>query len=217
MAVNSGMSCRYVCSQHTPTTDYLFRYSFAHWSNNNPSRALRSQNRKRWTSWSVKIANTLQWCVDGKNVPTSLTIQWYSFCVWFQVVWHIYSLVQVFPLPLNPRLHRHRYEPSLLLHVAFGEHGSDDDVHSFISVRPKRVPSRSNGNNFYSCVRELTVYCWSTIQLIQTPTSFYFMRKKTFYLKPGSVSWPFSFLKKLPLEANYVLWLERIFFHFPSG
>ena len=47
------MSCRHVCSQHTPTTDYLFRYSFTDWSNGNPSIASTSLSKQKTMNFMI--------------------------------------------------------------------------------------------------------------------------------------------------------------------
>ena len=45
---------------------------------------------------------------------------------------NIFLPVQVVPSPLNPLLHVHWKDPSVLLHVASLEHG--DEAHSFMSM-----------------------------------------------------------------------------------
>ena len=96
------------------------------------------------------------------------------FCVQAWICGQLHLLVHVFPSPSNPGLHWHRYEPSVLSHVAFGEHGGDGDVsHSLTSVKEIRMQPVSNSSR----TRETHVqpfYLWlpisdySETQLLRT-------------------------------------------------
>ena len=55
---------------------------------------------------------------------------------------NIFLPVQVVPFPLNPLLHVHWKDPSVLLHVASLEHG--DEAHSFMSTIAKKKFFLSN-------------------------------------------------------------------------
>ena len=55
---------------------------------------------------------------------------------------HSFTSVQVFPFPVKPSLQVHVYEPKVLLHLPFSEHGFTVSVHSSMSLHS--MPSPEN-------------------------------------------------------------------------